>query len=139
MLSPPPPIQVAVGVIFNEQQQVLVALRPAHKIQGGLWEFPGGKIEAGEDIETALKRELQEEVGIEIFNPLPLIQCDYDYHSHHVWLHVWQIHAFKGTPMGKEGQQIAWVRIDELEQLPVLSANHIIVEAIIKQRKNTNM
>lgn len=124
-------IHVAVGVVFNKMGQVLVALRPSHKLQGGLWEFPGGKVEPGENVQEALKRELLEEVGIEVAQAIPLVQCNYDYNNRHVWLDVWQINEFSGEAQGREGQKIAWVELKELSKLPVLSANHVIVDAIL--------
>jgi 8-oxo-dGTP diphosphatase len=66
-------VHVAVAVIVNERKQVLIALRQSHQHQGGLWEFPGGKVEAGELIEAALPREVEEELFIEITNVSPLI------------------------------------------------------------------
>jgi 8-oxo-dGTP diphosphatase len=126
-------IHVAVGVVFNSQNQILVALRSDHQLQGGLWEFPGGKVEPGETVQLALKRELWEETGIEIIHAVPLTQCDYNYKERHVWLDVWKVEQFRGEAYGKEGQQIAWVTLEELTKLPVLSANHFIVEAILKK------
>jgi len=125
------PIHVVVGVIFNAQKQILVALRPDDKHQGGLWEFPGGKVEIGEAAEVALHRELHEEVGIMVQKAIPLTQCHYHYEDRHVWLDVWEIQQFSGEAHGKEGQEIAWVSLQQLQQLPVLSANHPIVELII--------
>lgn len=125
-------IEVAVGVIFNALGHILVALRPSHKLQGGLWEFPGGKIEPSETAEQALKREVLEEVGIHIIAAQPLLQCTHTYKHHRVQLHVFKIDEFEGTPQGLEGQIIDWVSIEKLQQLPLLSANHPIVEAILQ-------
>jgi len=125
------PTQVAVGVVINPQGQILIALRPSHKLQGDLWEFPGGKIEHGETPEQALHRELQEEVGITIFSPTPLVQCEHHYKDNHVALEVFVIREFAGIASGLEGQKIDWVMPEELLKLPLLSANHPIVEAIL--------
>lgn len=124
------PVHVAIGVVFNASGEILVALRPQHKLQGGLWEFPGGKVEPGETVQHALKRELWEEVGIEISAPQPLTQCWHRYQDHQVWLDVWQVHEFLGEAHGREGQQIAWVSLAELQCLPLLSGNHPILEAL---------
>jgi 8-oxo-dGTP diphosphatase len=125
------PIHVAVGVVFNPLGQILIALRPSHKLQGGLWEFPGGKIEPNETPEQALARELAEEVGITILSVQPLTQCEHHYKDHHVYLDVFKIDKFAGTAYGKEGQIIDWVTPEKLLTLPLLSANHPIVEAIL--------
>jgi|SRR5262245_11890131 len=132
-------IHVAVGIIIDQEKKILVALRPAHKHQGGLWEFPGGKVEAGEEPLQALKRELREEVGIEISQAKPLMQCSYDYKEHAVWLDVWEVLEFTGEAHGREGQPIAWVSKEELRDLPMLSANHPIVEKLrnTRQRQTT--
>lgn len=127
--------RVVVGVIFNALGEILVALRPSHKLQGGLWEFPGGKIEANETAEQALKREILEEVGLHVLTAKPLITCEHHYKHHHVVLDVFHTDHFDGTALGLEGQIIDWVSLEKLQQLPLLSANHPIVEAILKLRK----
>jgi 8-oxo-dGTP diphosphatase len=126
------PAHIAIGVIFDQQQKILVALRPEDKLQGGVWEFPGGKVEQGESVEQALNRELLEEVGISVKQAQPLIQCDYRYKDHHVYLDVWCVTEFVGAAHGKEGQPIKWVSLQQLQKLPMLQANHPIVEALLK-------
>ncbi|MDF3055516.1 MAG: 7,8-dihydro-8-oxoguanine-triphosphatase [Gammaproteobacteria bacterium] len=124
------PAHIAVGVIFDNQRRILVALRPKDKFQGGLWEFPGGKIESGESVEQALKRELFEEVGITVITAEPLTLCDYHYQDHHVHLDVWCVLDFEGDAYGKEGQSVRWVTLEELKKLPMLAANHPIMQAV---------
>lgn len=126
------PTRIAIGVVFDAQKKILMALRPEEKLQGGLWEFPGGKVEPGESIQQALHRELFEETGITVIKAEPLTQCDYHYHDHHVYLDVWCVTAFEGEAHGKEGQPIAWVTLAALKQLPMLAANHPIVQAIVE-------
>ena len=82
-------VHVVAAVIRNAEQQILLALRPSDKHMGGLWEFPGGKCEAGESPQQALARELHEELGIVIENPQPLIQVRHDYPDLHVLLDVY--------------------------------------------------
>lgn len=124
--------RVAVGVVFNAEGKILIALRPSDKLQGGLWEFPGGKIEPNETAEEALRRELLEEVGISITYGKALLHCEHHYQQHHVYLEVFEIRKFEGIAFGKEGQTIDWVSPEKLLELPLLSANHPIVEAILK-------
>lgn len=127
------PIHVAVGVVFNKQHQVLVALRPRHVDQGNLWEFPGGKVELGETVEEALIRELYEEVGITVINAKPLLTIEHQYPNKKVFLDVWQVLSYEGEPFTKEDQvQIKWVSLAELSQLAIPVANHPIVQALVK-------
>lgn len=108
-------VHVAVGVIFNSKQdQILIAKRPKHLHQGGLWEFPGGKVSSGEAIEHALARELFEELGISDIQAEPLMHILYDYTDKKVYLDIWIIHQFNGQAQGKEGQQCEWVSLQDL-------------------------
>lgn len=125
-------IHVAAGVILNEHQEVLLALRPAHKHQGGLWEFPGGKVEAGEQVEAALARELMEELGVQVLACEPLLLSEHDYGDKQVCLDVWLVSAHAGTAVGREGQQLAWVPLAELRQRSFPAANLPIVERLLQ-------
>ncbi len=125
-------VQVVVGVVINSRGKVLVALRPEHVHQSGLWEFPGGKIEAGELPLQALQRELSEEVGIDVLTAEPLTQLDYAYEDKSVFLDVWRVLSFNGEAHGKEGQQIDWVLPSELVKLAVPAANYPIVETVVQ-------
>jgi 8-oxo-dGTP diphosphatase len=108
-------VHVAVGVIFNPQQnQILIAKRPEHLHQGGLWEFPGGKVSSGETIEHALARELFEELGISDIQAKPLMHILHDYSDKKVFLDIWIIYEFSGQAQGKEGQQCEWVNVQDL-------------------------
>ena len=108
-------VHVAVGVIFNSQQnQILIAKRPEHLHQGGLWEFPGGKVSAGESVDQALKRELFEELGITVIRARPLMMVQHDYSDKQVFLDIWTVTQFSGNAQGAEGQQIKWVDFPEL-------------------------
>ncbi|MCL4315728.1 MAG: Nudix family hydrolase [Gammaproteobacteria bacterium] len=121
---------VAAAVIFNQRGEVLLALRPAHKHQGGLWEFPGGKVEAAENVLEALKRELHEELGITIMRARPLIRIPHHYPDKSVLLDVWRVDAFHGEPHPKEGQRIEWVAQDKLAQREYPAANLPILNAV---------
>jgi 8-oxo-dGTP diphosphatase len=122
-------IHVAAAVIVNRAGEVLLALRPKEKHQGGLWEFPGGKVEPGEEVLAALQRELQEELGIAVSQARPLIRVQHRYPDKAVLLDVWRVEGFEGAPHGCEGQPIEWVAPEALPLRPFPAANLPIVTA----------
>lgn len=124
------PIHVAVGVIIDHQDRVLISRRPDHLHQGGLWEFPGGKVDEGETTAQALHRELYEELGIEVTETEPLIQIEHDYDDKKVFLDVRTVIDFSGEAQGKENQGILWIEKAELDNFVFLPANKGIVKAI---------
>ncbi|VAW84262.1 Mutator MutT protein (7,8-dihydro-8-oxoguanine-triphosphatase) / Thiazole tautomerase TenI-like domain [hydrothermal vent metagenome] len=123
-------IQVAVGVIRNDQGELLITQRHGHQHQGGCWEFPGGKIELNELVEQALQRELREELAIEVVQAEPLIMIPFEYPEYHVVLNVWQVMQFSGDPAGQEGQPVAWVSEAQLVEFTFPEANRAIISAI---------
>ncbi len=125
----PDALPVAVGVI-RRGDRVLLARRPAHVHQGGLWEFPGGKREPGEDRRSALIRELDEELGIRAEHLRPLIRLRHAYPERTVELDVWQVDRWQGEPHGREGQPLRWVAVADLHTLPLPAANRPIVTAV---------
>lgn len=122
-------VHVVAAVIRNAQQEILLALRPSDKHMGGLWEFPGGKCEAGESPQQALARELHEELGIVIESPQPLIQVRHDYPDLHVLLDVYEVSSFTGQAHGAEGQEVRWVASAALADYQFPAANRTIVTA----------
>jgi 8-oxo-dGTP diphosphatase len=126
----PKHIHVAAGVILNSSRQVLLALRPKDRHKGGLWEFPGGKVEAGESVQQALARELLEELNLVVLDSSPFLVIDHDYGDKLVTLDVWLVTAFSGEPHGSEGQRIAWVDLSELHGYEFPEANVAIVDAL---------
>lgn len=130
MTLKPGRVHVAVAAIINDQHKVLVSKRPAHVHQGGLWEFPGGKLEPGEHVEAGLRRELQEELGITLRHARPLIRVAHDYADKSVLLDVWRVDRFQGDPVGHEGQQIKWVSVDQLQCYEFPAANLPIITAV---------
>ena len=106
-------VQVAVGVLVREDQAFLLTTRPQGKAYAGFWEFPGGKLEAGETVEQALKRELQEEIGITIGNCLPWQTECIDYPHALVQLNFCKVTQWSGQLVMREQQTYAW------QQLPV--------------------
>ena len=124
------PLHVAVGVIQDSLGRVLVARRSAQQHQGGLWEFPGGKVEKGESVLDALHRELYEELGIEVNLAYPFTLIDYRYTDRHVLLDVWRVKRFTGVPMARESQPLEWRNVSELDQDEFPAANRQIIQAL---------
>ncbi|WP_425929808.1 Nudix family hydrolase [Pseudomonas sp. NyZ201] len=122
-------IHVAAAVIRGADGRILIARRGETQHQGGLWEFPGGKVEDGEAVEAALARELHEELGIGVSAARPLIKIRHDYPDKQVLLDVWEVDAFTGEPHGAEGQPLAWVSPRDLGQYEFPEANRPIVAA----------
>ncbi|AYC34182.1 Nudix family hydrolase [Pseudomonas cavernae] len=120
-------IHVAAAVIRDAAGRILLARRPDGKHQGGLWEFPGGKVEDSETVAAALGRELAEELGIQVTVARPLIQVQHDYPDKHVLLDVWEVSAFNGEAHGAEGQPLAWVSPRQLGNYQFPAANRPIV------------
>ncbi|MFZ6655492.1 NUDIX domain-containing protein [Undibacterium sp. TJN19] len=102
------PVDVAVGILMKPNGDVLLGQRPAGKPYEGYWEFPGGKVEAGESILAALKREFVEELGIEIVTAEPWCGVEHIYPHAHVRLHFYISHEWQGEPQSLEGQAFAW-------------------------------
>lgn len=132
MLSTEPStlLHVAVAVIQDHRGRVLLSQRPEHVHQGGLWEFPGGKIESGETLSQALKRELREELNIEVTTHKPLIRITHHYSDKSVVLDVHRVTGFNGTPEGLEGQPLSWVSVAKIGDYPLPAADRPIVTAL---------
>jgi 8-oxo-dGTP diphosphatase len=125
-----PPVHVAVGVILDSQRKVLISLRHADSHQGGLWEFPGGKLEQNETLAHALKRELAEELGIQVKASSPFVKLLHHYSDKTVLLDVCLITEFDGIPSGLEGQSIKWCSIDRLVVADFPAANQQIIKLL---------
>jgi len=123
-------IHVAAGAIENENGGILVTRRPDHVHQGGLWEFPGGKLELGETAVEGLRRELHEELGIRVLETRPLIRIHHDYGDRHVLLDVHRVRAFLGEPQGREGQPLAWVDPQDMDPRTFPAADRPIITAL---------
>jgi len=121
---------VVAAVITNAADEILISLRPPHVHQAGLWEFPGGKVEAGEEAKYALERELQEELGIVPVRARPMIRIRHDYPDKSVLLDVWYVDIFTGQPQGREGQEINWISRGRLIQRKFPAANIPIINAV---------
>lgn len=126
-----PRIHVAVGVVINAFNEVLVALRPDNLHQGGLWEFPGGKVEGAETVVSALQREFLEEVNVSIISAEPLMNIHHDYSDKSVYLDVWLCREFTGSAIGLEGQEVRWVDRETLSSMQFPAANAQILETVL--------
>ena len=123
-------IHVAVGVILNKDNQVLLAKRLAHLHQGGKWEFPGGKVESDETCSQALIRELREEVNLNVIDTSPLMTISHDYPDKEVFLDIHTVSSFTGIAKGLEGQQVLWVDLDNLNEYDFPDANTPIIDKL---------
>jgi 8-oxo-dGTP diphosphatase len=131
-------IHVAVGILVNEQSQILIAKRPDNLHQGGLWEFPGGKVENGEKVFEALVREFAEEVNIKIISAEPFMEIHHDYGDKQVFLDVWLSKDFSGIAQGLEGQEIKWAALEGFSELNFPKANEAIIQKLIKEKSVVN-
>lgn len=123
-------IHVAAAAVADAQGRILVARRPEGAHQGGLWEFPGGKLEPGETLAKALDRELWEELGIRVLASSPLIRIHHDYGDRDILLDVHRVAAFAGEPVGREGQPLAWLNPDQMDPAAFPAADRPIITAL---------
>lgn len=123
------PIEVVAAVIRDEQGNILIAQRAKDKHQGGKWEFPGGKVESGESRRSALSRELNEELGIEVGHSKRLISTYHEYEDKSIYLDVYEITQWDGNAHGREGQPVKWVKPKALGDYDFPAANKPIIEA----------
>ncbi len=124
---------VVACALVDADNRVLVAQRPAHKQLGGLWEFPGGKLEPGERPEDALVRELKEELGITTKVPClaPLTFASHAYDDFHLLMPLYVCRRWEGTPESREGQALKWLRPAALRELPMPPADIPLIPHLI--------
>ena len=124
-------IPVVAAIIYNtDQNQILIAKRPSHLHKGGYWEFPGGKVKLGENNQAALARELLEEINIGFDRSELFAVIEHDYPEKDVRLMFFKVFGIQGEPFGNEGQELAWVAIDQLSDYRFPEANEAIVAQI---------
>lgn len=128
--APLPHKRIGVAVVWNEQGQILIDRRPQSGLLGGLWEFPGGKIEPGETVEACIQRELQEELAIDVEVGDRLITIDHTYSHFKVTLNVFHCRHVSGDPQPIECDEVRWVDVTDLDQFPFPKANGQIIDAI---------
>jgi 8-oxo-dGTP diphosphatase len=126
-------VLVAACALIDTDGRVLLAERPAGKSMAGLWEFPGGKFEAGERPEETLIRELKEELGIDVREPClaPLTFASHAYPDFHLLMPLYVCRRWEGTVTAKEGQQLKWVRPNKLREYPMPPADEPLVSHLM--------
>jgi 8-oxo-dGTP diphosphatase len=131
-LSAAPLVLVAAVALIDADGRVLIAERPEGKALAGLWEFPGGKVGAGETPEAALIRELSEELGIDVHESClaPLSFASHAYESFHLLMPLYVCRVWKGVVTPREGQRLRWVRPSALAELPMPPADKPLVAAL---------
>ena len=127
-----PPVLVVAAALFDHAGRVLIAQRPAGKALAGRWEFPGGKVDAGESEHGALRRELREELGIEVHASRPFMRLVHSYPDRSVELSLWIVERFTGPPRGLDGQELRWVAPADLGRHELLEADRPFVEALVR-------
>jgi len=126
------PIDVAVGILMRPNGDVLMGQRPEGKPYAGYWEFPGGKVETGESVIDALKREFAEEIGVRVLSAEPWCGVEHVYPHAHVRLHFYISRDWQGEPRGLEGQRLAWQ--GSFEVTPILPATIPLLQALAERR-----
>ena len=125
-------VNVVAGIIYNDDRShILLSKRKPEQHQGGLWEFPGGKIETFEDQRKALARELKEELNIQPGSASFYIDVQHSYADKLVHLWFWQVFDIQGKPEGREQQQWCWWEIHQLQDLDFPHANQPVVERLL--------
>lgn len=131
-------IHVVAGVLFDSAGRVLVAQRPMGGHLGGLWEFPGGKLEPGESREAGLARELAEELGVHVLAASPLVCVEHPYPDRDVVLDVWRVESYSGEPHGREDQAIEWRNVRSLDAAEFPPADAPVLTVLRRLRSGGN-
>lgn len=124
---------VAAIILNTDKTHIFITKRPEHVHKGGFWEFPGGKVEADESSEQGMKRELFEELGIEVTELSLFDQFSFDYPDKKLKFDFYEVTNFDTEPYGKEGQESQWVAIERLVEFTFPEANRPIVEKVVKK------
>jgi 8-oxo-dGTP diphosphatase len=125
-------VLVSAVALIDVDGRILLTQRPEGKSMAGLWEFPGGKVEPGETPEAALIRELQEELGIDTWQSClaPLTFASHAYDDFHLLMPLFACRKWNGTPQGREGQALKWVRANELRNYPMPPADEPLIPVL---------
>jgi len=124
--------QIAVGIIVNENDEVLISLRPQESMLGGLWEFPGGKQEKGETLDETLKRELKEELGVEtdVFDKFKELKHAYSHFK--ITMHAYWCKIKRGSPKPNSSDKLEWVHLNNIDHFPFPKANKSIIHDLLE-------
>jgi 8-oxo-dGTP diphosphatase len=125
-------IEVAVGVLIRGEAELLLTSRPSGKVYAGYWEFPGGKLETGESVEQALRRELHEELGITIGTAHEICTTEHAYPHGHVRLHFCKVFDWTGALAGREGQAFCWQTFP-LQVSPILPGAYPLLDWLARE------
>jgi 8-oxo-dGTP diphosphatase len=126
-------LAVVAGALYDSQGRVLIAQRPPGRALAGRWEFPGGKLHDGEEAYAALVRELREELGVDTRAAERLMRYRVEYPGRVIWLDMWIVTDWSGTPSGRDGQALKWVEPARLPGEDILEADQPIVAALINR------
>ena len=132
-------LHVVIGILRDKQGRFLITLRDQNKHKGGLWEFPGGKVEQGEDSRGAISRELREEISIDVVDIEHFMDVFYDYEDLNVFLEVFNVTNYRGRAAASEGQRQTWISIDKVigseSEFSFPEANYPILQKLFTEAK----
>ena len=138
--TPVPHHDIAVGLVFDDHRnRLLIQRRPDDGLLGGLWEFPGGKQEDGESMETACRREVREELGIEVAVEEAFYTLSHAYSHFKITLHAFRCRIEDGTPEAREDQPFQWVGLDELDDYAFPRANRRLIEELERRQTEPSL
>ncbi len=136
--DPVPHHDIAVGLVFDDDH-LLIQRRPDEGLLGGLWEFPGGKQEDAESLETACRRELKEELGIDVSIDDHFYTLSHAYSHFKITLHAFRCHISSGTPEAREEQPFKWVHVSELDDYAFPRANRRLIEELERRQTEPSL
>ena len=132
-----PLVPVVAAALFDRTGRVLIAQRPAGKALAGRWEFPGGKVAAGESERDALRRELREELGVEVIAARPFMRLTHAYEDRDVELSLWIVERFAGKPRSLDAQALKWVLPAQLPGEDILEADRPFIAALLERAQRS--
>ena len=137
--KPVPHHDVAVGLVFDGAGRLLIQQRPEDGMLGGLWEFPGGKAEEGEEMDAACRRELREELGIEVAVEAPFYTLSHAYSHFKITLYAFRCRIERGEPTSQEGQPVRWAEVEALDDYAFPRANRKLIEELQHRQEEPSL